>query len=189
MAGRDLIYGCRCGKLRGLVRGVSPGYGTHCMCYCKDCQRFARHLEADWVLDDDGGTALYQTVPSRIEFTQGQEKLACLRFSPKGPHRWYAGCCNTPLANTVGPGLRFAGTFVAAYPDIDAEATFGAVTTVVNVPKSLASDRVRNRGLASGIIGLLWRHVRSGFGAGKRASPFFGPDGRAVVKPEIVAQI
>src|SRR6185436_6305502 len=33
--------------------------------------------------------------------TRGIENLRCLRLSDKGMLRWYAGCCNTPVANSM----------------------------------------------------------------------------------------
>ena len=39
--------------------------------------------------------------PSNLEITQGIENLKCLRLTGKGMLRWYASCCNTPIANTA----------------------------------------------------------------------------------------
>ena len=78
---------------------------------CDDCQAYAHHLgRADTVLDANGGTDVYQTTPARIELTEGVEHLRGLRLSPKGLIRWYAGCCNTPIANTLSQAkMPFAG--------------------------------------------------------------------------------
>ena len=72
------------------------------VCYCKDCQAFARFLKrADTVLDEHGGTAIVATIPKLVHFTQGLEALACMSLSHRGLLRWYASCCNTPIGNTA----------------------------------------------------------------------------------------
>ena len=76
--------------------------GTHVICYCADCQTFARHLgQSETALDADGGTEIFQTLPDAVRITRGADSLALLRLGPKGLMRWYAGCCNTPIANTL----------------------------------------------------------------------------------------
>ena len=36
---------CRCGALRGVASEVAPTTGLRLVCYCKDCQAFARYLD------------------------------------------------------------------------------------------------------------------------------------------------
>src|SRR6185312_16583664 len=100
---------CRCGTLRGLVH--DPRGGNHAVCWCKDCQAFAHFLgRAGEVLDERGGTEIIQVLPRNVVFTQGVEALACMRLTPKGLVRWYAGCCKTPIGNTLAtPKLSFIG--------------------------------------------------------------------------------
>lgn len=186
MAERDLTFGCQCGKLRGIVRAVSPRNGTQVLCFCTDCQAFARHLGAEWAMDSKGGTAIYQTLPSRLEFTQGVEHLACLRLTPKGLYRWYASCCNTPLANTVGAKLRFMGTLVAAYPDADAIEAMGPVVAVGSVDEARSPTGLKTKGRIKMVARIFGRHLRAGFRRDGRKTPFFKSDGKAVVRPEIL---
>lgn len=97
----DLEIRCACGKLRGMVRGVSPGQGNRGVCYCDDCQSFAHFLgRADAILDARGGTRIFQIGQGQVALTHGGEHLACMRLTPKGLLRWYASCCGTPLGNT-----------------------------------------------------------------------------------------
>ncbi len=97
----DLSIQCRCGALRGVARGVSSRAGYRVVCYCDDCQSFANYLETDGqILDAHGGTDIFQMSPARLKIMQGLEQLACVRLTPKGPLRWYAGCCKTPIGNT-----------------------------------------------------------------------------------------
>jgi len=60
------------------------------------------HLgQADRLVDDSGANDLLQVAPWSIRFTSGQDRVEAFRFSEKGPLRWYAGCCNTPLGGTL----------------------------------------------------------------------------------------
>lgn len=90
-------WSCVCGGMRA---NIDTGDGSRLICYCDDCQAFARIVgREDW-LDDAGGSELFQTTPDRVEITQGADRLACLRLTSKGPLRWSASCCGTPFANT-----------------------------------------------------------------------------------------
>jgi hypothetical protein len=89
---------CRCGTLKGHVS--PPDMANRGVCYCKDCQAFAHFLERPDVLNEQGGTEIVATLPRHVHFTQGLEALACMSLSEQGLLRWYASCCNTPIANT-----------------------------------------------------------------------------------------
>jgi hypothetical protein len=94
---------CRCGRVRGAATDVSPSTGLRFVCYCKDCQAFARFLERADVLDSAGGTDIFHMPSGRVKLTEGTNALRCLRLSSK-VLRWYADCCRTPIANTpAGP--------------------------------------------------------------------------------------
>ena len=71
------------------------------VCYCTDCQAYAHLLgQPQHVLDALGGTDIVATQSSNVRFTAGTPQLACLSLSPRGLLRWYAKCCDTPIANT-----------------------------------------------------------------------------------------
>jgi len=89
---------CRCGRVRGVARGLSPGTCFRFLCYCHDCQAFARYLGRPDVLDAAGGTDIVHMPPARVKLVHGADQLRCLQLSPK-VLRWYAGCCRTPIAN------------------------------------------------------------------------------------------
>ena len=90
---------CRCGTIQGTV---DPRHVyARAVCYCKDCQAFARFLGSpDQILDRQGGTEIVAILPAAVQFTTGVEKLACMSLSDKGLLRWYASCCRTPIGNT-----------------------------------------------------------------------------------------
>lgn len=91
---------CECGALRGLV--IQPhGVLNRGICYCRDCQDYARVLgKAAQTLDANGGTEVIAVSPGNVVFTQGLDRLSCLSLSGNGLLRWYASCCNTPIGNT-----------------------------------------------------------------------------------------
>jgi len=90
---------CRCGTNKGHV--AKAGAGRRAICYCKDCQAFARFLgQAETILDAAGGTRIVATSSDNVHFSQGLNALACISLSNHGLLRWYAGCCNTPIGNT-----------------------------------------------------------------------------------------
>ncbi|HUI13210.1 MAG TPA: DUF6151 family protein [Xanthobacteraceae bacterium] len=100
MASVSLPLGCLCGHVRGVAREVSRASGVRLICYCTDCQAFARLLETPDVLDAAGGTDIFQMPAGRVTLTAGADALRCLTFSGK-VLRWYANCCRTPIVNTA----------------------------------------------------------------------------------------
>ena len=101
---------CSCGSMQGRTRPIDADSGSRIACCCRDCQSFSHFLgKADEILDEYGGTDIYQMPVSHLQITEGIEHLACLKLDEKGLHRWYAQCCNTPIGNTMGSGAPFVG--------------------------------------------------------------------------------
>ena len=96
----DLPLRCRCNHVRGIASEVSPSSGFHFVCYCKDCQAFARFLERPDVLDPAGGTDVFQMPPARLKLTRGMDAVTCQRLSDN-VLRWYTDYCQTPIGNTA----------------------------------------------------------------------------------------
>jgi Family of unknown function (DUF6151) len=116
----DLSLRCRCGHMRGIANSVSPSSGFRFVCYCKDCQLFARFLDRLDVLDPAGGTDIFHIPPGRVNFTAGTDAMRCLRLSNK-ILRWYAECCRTPIANTpAGPSFPVIG-MIHSFMDHEAD--------------------------------------------------------------------
>lgn len=182
----DLALRCRCGAFRGVARAVSARTGNHLVCYCRDCQAFARFLGTGGLLDAAGGSAIYQLTPAQLSFTEGRERLQCVRLSEKGMVRWYTDCCKTPVANTmVTSRAPFAGLLVALVdPAEDARSREEALGPVV--ARSFARDAFgpvaapSHRGIPLSfvprMIGLVARGVLRRKG---QPSPFFAPGARA----------
>jgi hypothetical protein len=106
---REVELSCRCGAVHGRVVDVAPTTVNRIVCYCADCQAYVHQLHRSDVLDAHGGSDIVQLAPAAVSFDRGSEQIRGLRLSEKGLHRFYASCCNTPLANTVGPALPFVG--------------------------------------------------------------------------------
>ena len=86
--------------MRGIASEVSPSSGFRFVCYCKDCQAFARFLERPDVLDPAGGTDIFQMPPARLKLTRGMDAVTCQRLSDN-VLRWYTYYCQTPIGNTA----------------------------------------------------------------------------------------
>jgi hypothetical protein len=106
---------CACGEVHGLVANASPATVNRVVCYCADCQAFLHQLGRADLLDDHGGSDIVQVAPASVAFRRGEAHIAGLRLTPKGLYRWYAGCCRTPLGNTVGPAVPFVGILAQAF--------------------------------------------------------------------------
>ena len=173
---------CRCGKLQGEVD--TARVAARAICYCKDCQAFARFLKAeDRVLDASGGTEVEAALPAAVRFTGGLEHLACMSLSPKGIYRWYASCCSTPIGNTPrNPKASYIGLVracLAAAPEeldrqlgrahitANRESAYGP-TTATPVTTVIAVARIG---------GML---VKARIGGGWRDNPFFDAAGTPV---------
>jgi hypothetical protein len=88
--------------VRGRAGNVSPQSGFRFVCYCKDCQAFARFLERPDVLDAAGGTDIFQMPPAHVRITEGADALRCVRLSERTRVlRWFTDCCRTPIGNSA----------------------------------------------------------------------------------------
>lgn len=97
--------------MQGVATNLKRSHAKRIACLCDDCQSFAHFLgRAGEVLDENGGTDIFPVAPANLKITRGIENLKCLRLSPQGLFRWYAGCCKTPIANTPqNPKFPYAG--------------------------------------------------------------------------------
>lgn len=177
MLSTDYTVACRCGNVRGTLTRGAPA--TRLTCYCRDCQTYAHALgNAGQILDAHGGTEAVATLQQHLVFTSGTESLACMSLSPNGLLRWYASCCNTPIANiTRDPKLSYVGIVHTCLGEEPARtAAFGPACFPVNTKHAkgkVATDFLGTSLHLAGIIGAVIGARLSG--AWKR-TPFFGPD-------------
>ena len=183
---------CECGSLAGVLRNVESTAANRLVCYCDDCQAFAHYLDADAVvLDEQGGTDIVQMSPANVVITAGEEHLACVRLSEGGTHRWYAGCCRTPIGNTAGFGLPFVGLIHRALlPARDATALFGAIRG--RVQTRFARGEIADGGSGftlSTLVRFISIVLRAKLRGAQRSSPFFDARTRATtVAPTVLGE-
>jgi len=175
---------CRCGTLQGhLIPSTSA---IRAVCYCNDCQAYARFLSTPGVLDKNGGTEVVASLPKHVRFTGGLEALACLSLSDRGLLRWYAKCCNTPVANTprninvpyVGLIRSCLGSRSAAIED-----SFGPLRIAVNT--KTARNPVRSTPIAStaGVLGLMSSALVDRISGMYKNNPFFERGTHKPIRP------
>ena len=162
------------------------------VCYCKDCQAFARALgQESQVLDPLGGSDIIQVLPRNLRFTQGTDALACLRLTPKGLFRWYAGCCRTPIGNTLPTrNFSFIGlvhTCLAA-DHLSLDEAFGPVTAWVHTRGASGSPKPEERGLGRTMGWFLRTTLKARLNGDYKRTPFFQQEtGAPVVTPVVLA--
>ncbi|PCJ05910.1 MAG: hypothetical protein COB16_14580 [Rhodobacteraceae bacterium] len=183
MAAVDQPFACTCGALRGHVSAHGVKIGTRAVCFCADCRAAVLYLgQPD---PAPGPVDIFQTSPDSIEITQGSEHLQVMRLSPKGLLRWYAGCCNTPLANTLArPTLPFAGLHSNRFTNKDA---LGKIRARGFVPQP--GKPPKTTGAAAMVLGIFKRMATSRMSGHWKQTPFFDIDSRQpVTKPTILSK-
>ncbi len=165
--------------MRGVAHEVSRDNGTRGVCYCDDCQAYARFLGAADLLDPWGGTELYQMMPKRVRFDAG-DKLRCVRLSDKGMHRWYVDCCHTPVGNTFGTKVPFVGVPLAFWDRAALDAATGE--PIAYVQGKFARGDVPKHVHKTWPVSLLGRSLRLlgswALAGGARPSPYFDAQGQ-----------
>ena len=188
---------CSCGAIEGVATGVSPQTGTHLVCYCDDCQTFQHVIgQAEHVLDAHGGTEIFQMSAGLLRITRGADQLRCLRLGPKGPVRWYAGCCNTPIGNTMDrPALPFVGVIGAFFDRSDSDRidrALGPLQKGVFREHALGDTSGLNaydRFPLSSVGGFLVRVLRWRFRGDHKRTPCFDPEsGALAVEPRVLSK-
>ena len=175
----DLSLACECGKVRAVIRDVSPRVGDYIVCHCNDCQQFATRFDAgERILDTHGGTHLYQGRCARLEVREGKEYLAAIHLTDKPTLRWYASCCDTPMFNTYANGkLPYVTSLLA-------NADRGAVEAALDKPIGhlhTADAPVHPEGVPEMSMGQLLRRffkrmVKDVFSGDRRRSALFDPE-------------
>jgi hypothetical protein len=181
---------CRCGTLQGFV--TDPRNVNRAVCYCGDCRAFAYALgrEKD-VLDERGGSDVIQTVPKNVTFTRGIESLACLRLTEKGLLRWYARCCNTPIANLLAsPKFSFVGLVSSCLvqPGMSLDDAFGPVRVRVHTQGAKGEPKPKQVGIASTIVWFIVTTLKARLNGDYKRNPFFRAEtGTPIVPPRVLS--
>jgi hypothetical protein len=178
---------CRCGALQGRV--ALRGLSNQLVCYCRDCQAFARYLgHAEAVLDRQGGSTIVQVAPDRVEITQGHDQLAAMRLSPNGLLRWYAACCRTPLGNTLPSRQRpFVGLLHNCLDSAPLTPSFGPVRGHFFTQGARGEPRPAEHGLLPAALRIVAMMLGSLLSGRYRGTPFFDDGNRPVAEPHVIA--
>lgn len=179
---------CRCGALQGQIALGGPT--SRMVCYCKDCQAFARYLgPAGNVLDAQGGSDVVQLAPHRIRITRGIEHLAVMRLSSKGMLRWYAACCRTPVGNTMTRrNMPFTGLLAQCLDSAPLDASFGPVGATANTQSALGEPKPRAFGLPGALLRILRIVAGSRLSGKYKVNPFFTAAGTPVAEPTVLTE-
>jgi hypothetical protein len=187
----DVALRCGCGKVRGTAEAVARSEGTRCVCYCGDCQAFARFLGREDVLDAWGGTEIWQMSPGKLRLEIDEDALECVRLSAEGMHRWYCGACKTPIANTMTAIIPFVGV-LRSFMEMDPDAREECLGPKIPVQTATAYGEGAPEQKSPAIFTVLLRTMamvvgRKLLGRG-RISPFFDAKTKAPrVEPRILS--
>lgn len=177
---------CMCGKVKGAVAVSAPT--NHVVCYCRDCQAFARFLGQEAILDRHGGTEIVQTNASKVTLSEGMEHLAAIRLTNKGLLRYYAACCGTPLGN-VPPTFKIdcIGLIHSCLDRTTLETHFGPINARLNTGSATGDGVPPASGLFPAIVKVVRMALRSRLSGQYRRSPFFTTNGHPIVQPQVLS--
>lgn len=179
---------CSCGSMQIELAGATARSGTHAMCFCVDCQAFARALGKPEILDAQGGTCLYQSQPHRVVIKQGADQLAVLQLKKKGLYRWYAKCCDTPLCNTLGtPKMAFA-SFLTANMTQGAD-QIGPILFCNKPDQALGPVDIKSGPMWKFILRAMRAMFAERLSGRWKKTPFFDmATGRSVTRPRVLSE-
>lgn len=166
---------CQCGTIQGQVD--TQHSAGRAICYCVDCQAFARFLgRQSEILNSQGGTEIIASLPQSVRFTAGAENLACMSLSEKGLLRWYASCCRTAIGNTPrDQRMSYVGLVRSCLPGADAalHEAFGPLKIALNTGS--ASGKVAATPVATffGVLKIMKNVVGVRLSGKYKDNPFF----------------
>jgi hypothetical protein len=179
---------CRCGAVQGLVK--NPQRANRVVCYCRDCQAFARFLGSDsQTLDARGGSEVIQVIPKDVTFSQGVDSLACVRLTDKGMIRWYAACCRTPIGNTLENfKISFIGLLHDCLETAPLQESFGPIRSYVNSQGAIGTPKPKSAGMWTTLWWVIRTIGKARINGDYRHTPFFRMDTRRpIVEPHILS--
>jgi hypothetical protein len=178
---------CRCGTIKGYIS--NPRSANRVVCYCKDCQAFARFLgQESATLDAQGGSEIIQTLPKNVTFTQGVDSLACIRLTDKGMVRWYADCCKTPIGNTLeNYKISFIGLLHNCLESSERplQDSFGPIRTYANPQGAIGEPKPKAAGMGTMLGWVAKTITKARVNGDYRRTPFF-KDGIPIAVPRVL---
>ena len=178
-----LGFSCACGSLSGHIDAAAVKQGTRIVCHCADCRAVELYHGAPD--PKDSGVDLLQLNPDMVKIDQGAEHLQLLQLSPRGLYRWYAGCCGTPMFNSLRkPRL----PFIALRSELFAEPDrLGKVVAQAFIPQ--AGKPPRHEGAARMTMKLASRMISAWVSGRWRQTPLFDIEsGLPVAQPLVLSK-
>jgi hypothetical protein len=180
---------CHCGTVQGEVDTAHAA--GRAVCYCKDCQAYARFLGLpEAMLDRAGGTEIIATVPRDVRFTAGADQIACMSLSEQGLLRWYARCCRTAIGNTPrDPKISYVGLVRACLSGDEAALTqaFGPCRIALNTKSARGDVASTPVAMVFAVLRIMRNMIGSRIGGKYRQNPFFeAGSAEPVVAPRIL---
>lgn len=170
-----------------MLSEASPRTVNRVTCYCDDCQAFAHQLGRADLLNENGGSDIVQVAPAVLSFTKGQDRIVGLRLTPKGLHRWYAKCCNTPVGNTMGPAVPFVGLFAQIFDVPVVDDVIGAPTGAILGKYAIGEAPAGSSGISLRLmLAAIGKVIGWRFGGKTWPHPFFARETRAAIYPVTV---
>ena len=183
----EITIRCQCGEVKGQLREPAFERHNHLVCYCKDCQAFARFVGAKDTMNPRGGTDIVQVSCADVTITGGQESLACMKLTKGGLHRWYASCCNTPVGNAPGVGMPFIGLIHDCLQPVEQiDRRFGPVSFVVFKSSAIGEEKPKSLGMPLGFVRFLSLVLAAKFRGDGENHPFFTASGDPVAVPRVL---
>lgn len=179
---------CQCGAVQGSA-DLRHSYGR-AICYCRDCQAFARFLGAPHrVLDAHNGTEILAMLPAAVRFASGAEHLNCVSLSDRGLLRWYASCCHTPIGNTPrDQRIAYVGLIRACIPDLDDSA--GPVKIALNTESAKGEVAATPVHTSLGVLRIMKNVIAARMSGKYRDNPFFTKDtGTPAKTPQVLSRV
>ena len=187
----SLELGCECGAFAASVQLASNKDFNRLVCYCEDCQAFAGQLRSKpKILNAHGGTDILQVPPCHLRLQQGVDQLACLQLKPGGLYRWYTHCCETAIANTVGPALPLVGLIHSCIRNKDALETLTGSTNqaafIKQASPALPKGYDTGRPQFLVITSMLSKLLRWKLQGKAKPNPLFTTDRKPIAKASLV---
>ena len=181
---------CKCGSVRGQLSHAESAIRG--VCYCKDCRAYSCHLGVQArTHDSHGGADFVAALSNQVSITDGAQNIACISLSPKGLLRWYAKCCDTPIAGTprnwkvpyVGLVRSFMENEAGAY-----ESAFGAVKMRANTSSAKQPPPALVLKTIASVASLMSRVFGASIKGSYKTTPFFNSDGEPIVAPTVLSK-
>ena len=186
----DFPVRCRCGEFEALLR--FPERAGRAVCYCRDCQAFARFLgNPERILNDLAGTDVIATSPRFLRIVRGEQQLRCMSLSETGLLRWYTACCRTPIGNTPrDPKLSYVGLVhncLAGSP-LELDAAFGPAKVAVNTASASGNVTTTPWHTFRAVLKIVRNVAGTRLSGRYRDNPFFvAGTARPLVTPQVLS--